>query len=69
MRKMLSERKKITLLFQCYLLMGEFSFLYNARSNRNNLSVSAEGAITTRISTVGAETAARNFISLSEAGR
>lgn len=47
MRKMLSELKKITLLFQSYLLMGEFSFLYNVRLNRNNLLVSAEGAITT----------------------
>lgn len=42
---------KITLLF----LMGEFSFLYNAGLNRNNLLVSAEGAITTPVSTVGAD--------------
>lgn len=66
MRKMLSELKNVTLLFQCYLLMGEFSFLYNARLNRNNLSVSVESAITTWISVAGTETAARNFISLSQ---
>lgn len=52
---MLSELTKITLLFQCDLLMGEFSFLHNAGINRNNLLLSAEGAITTLINTVGAD--------------
>lgn len=52
---MLCELMMITLLFQCDLLMGELSFLHNAGLNRNNLLVSAEGVITTLISTVGAD--------------
>lgn len=44
MRKMLSALKKITLLFQRYLLTGESGFLYSARLYRHNLLGSAEGA-------------------------